>query len=82
MQPSQKAKSPDEPTEAVAPTKNPPIHLRADLTLIHSPDEQEKEHKKCLTDGLRGSIWSKGKQAFHDQIKASFKSLDRYLSGL
>jgi len=50
--------------------------------LIHSPDEQEKEHKKCLTDGLRGSIWSKGKQAFHDQIKASFKSLDRYLSGL
>jgi hypothetical protein len=30
--PPQKAKSPDEPTEAITPTRNPPIHLAGSLT--------------------------------------------------
>ena len=46
--------------------------------LIYSPGEQDKEHKKGLTDGLRGGMWSNGKLAFLDQIKASFKSLRLY----
>jgi len=46
--------------------------------LIYSPGEQDKEHKKGRTDRLRGGMWSNGKLAFLDQIKASFKRLGRY----
>ena len=46
--------------------------------LIHSPYEQDKEHKKGRTDGLRGGMWSNGKLAFLEQIKVSVKRLGRY----
>ncbi len=36
VSPFQKAKSPDEPTEAVAPTRNPPIHLTVEFTVAES----------------------------------------------
>jgi hypothetical protein len=33
---TQKAKSPGDPTEAVAPTRNPPIHLALEFTVAES----------------------------------------------